>query len=113
MHSPENIGSDRDNIPLSAPVRASLCTPKLIAGLEKRLFIFTLFVPLLVALILESWAGYMAAAIVFTAGWAFGRYLTRFDAYFFETLTHYLRRRSFYGYGESPSYQSRLGRRAF
>ena len=55
----------------------------------------------------------MAALVVFSACWAFGRYLTRFDAYFFETLTHYLRRRSFYGYGESLSYQSRLGRRAF
>ena len=113
MNEPENIGAEKDQIPLTSPLRRSLCTPKLIAGLEKRLFGFTLFIPLLAALILESWAGYIAAAIIFTASWTFGRYLTRFDVYFFETLTHYLRRRSFYGYGESPSFKSKLDRRIF
>ena len=107
MDDIENIGIFRDQIDLSAPVRLSLTKPKLVAGLERKLFGLIVFVPLIIALSLELLVGYIAGFIIFAIGWVGGRYLTKFDPYFFETAVHYLRHRSFYGYGESPSYHRR------
>ena len=113
MQDIEKLDSFRDDIDLSFSVRKSLTKPKLVAGLERKLFGAIVFVPLIFALTLESLYGYIGAFIVFGMGWIAGRYLTRFDPFFFETMVAYLRHCDFYGYGESPSYNKKFGSKNF
>ena len=109
----ENIGPERDNLNLSAPVRQSLTHPKLVFGVEKKFFVLIVFIPVVTALAVESISAYLAAIIVIGIGLIVGRFLTKFDPYFIETAIAYLRHREFYGSGESPNYKSLNPKRKF